>query len=97
MQQFFVPNFQGYDLLIHLKPKFNPLSSVKVTANGEAHNVDKNGKNFSLVPIVDFNPVEIYLAELRVKIFNVNYAQIVQTVWCKETLNNARKECDLLF
>lgn len=66
------PPLDAYDVLIHLNPKQVPLLSQAVDppaanfsrgiATGRA--VQSGGA----LPVIDFNPVSLYLAELRVSL-----------------------------
>ena len=66
------PPLDAYDVLIHLNPKQVPLLGQAVdlpsatfsrgTLSGKAHRAG------GAMPVVDFNPVSCYLAELRVSV-----------------------------
>lgn len=71
----FRPPLEAYDVLIHLRPQQVPLLSRAVDPpnaicfqgilNGDA--VSSGGA----FPVVDFDPVKLYLSELRVRTFIV--------------------------
>ncbi|XP_019866147.2 nucleolar protein 6 isoform X2 [Aethina tumida] len=63
----FTPNWQGYNLLIHLNSSANPrvheqiIPPLKTGIFVEKYDPKKKSK----IPITNFNPVELYLKELR--------------------------------
>lgn len=60
----------GFDVKIHIKKNFNPLRHLNMSQNivqrapEKLKLYEKNDNEF--IPIVDFDPVQIYLANLRV-------------------------------
>lgn len=67
------PPLDAYDVLIHLNPKQVPLLSQAVDPPAVTFsrgimtgNVAQSGGS---LPVVDYNPVSLYLAELRVSPF----------------------------
>ncbi|XP_025834948.1 nucleolar protein 6 [Agrilus planipennis] len=72
LESIFVPNMDGYNLLIHLKPLLNSRRNESIDECNKKHlkkskckNVfTKNYDKFA-IPIVGFNPVDLYLSELR--------------------------------
>lgn len=68
IKELFIPNFDGYNVLIHLKPSINPRRYEQIVfANAEHRTVVEKYKaaDDDKLPIVDFNPVEKYLSVLR--------------------------------
>lgn len=67
-QDLFTPNWQGYNLLIHLNSSVNPRVHEQITPPLKTGIfVEKyDSKKKSKIPITNFNPVELYLKELRV-------------------------------
>lgn len=62
-----MPNMQGYNVLIHL----NPLTIAKKFQSTNTNNYSVEIEDFddafnSKIPIVDFEPVQYYLKDLRV-------------------------------
>lgn len=67
----FKPPFSEYDCLIRLKDNFNPLSWQAIKSKKKNENVlfEPYKSNFKQkIPVIDFNPVQLYLKELRVRI-----------------------------
>lgn len=68
IKELFIPNFDGYNVLIHLKPLVNSRRLEQIVfANVENRTVVEKYKPVEdgKLPIVDFNPVEKYLSTLR--------------------------------
>lgn len=66
------PPLDAYDVLIHLNPKHVPLLSqavdpptVTFSRGIMAGSVSQAG---GALPVIDYNPVSLYLAELRVSL-----------------------------
>ncbi|KAM8865782.1 nucleolar protein 6 [Synchiropus picturatus] len=63
------PPLEPYDVLIHLNPKQVPLLSLAVdppsVTFGRGVSTDNMAHSGSALPVIDFNPVAIYLTELR--------------------------------
>ncbi len=66
------PPLDAYDVLIHLNPKQVPLlgqavdpPTVTFTRGVMTGNVAQSG---GALPVIDYNPVSLYLAELRVSV-----------------------------
>lgn len=65
------PPLDAYDVLIHLNPKQVPLLSQAVDpptvtfSRGLTGGVAPSG---GAMPVIDYNPVSLYLAELRVSV-----------------------------
>lgn len=79
------PPLEAYDVLIHLNPKQVPLLSQAV---------DPPAVNFSRgvvlgsavqtggpLPVIDYNPVALYLAELRVSLTGVGKELMELIMW----------------
>lgn len=70
----FRPPLADYDCLIHLKQTMNPrrLQAVDVPENADIVDLHPY-KSHSLqkVPVVDFDPVQYFLRDLRVSISNI--------------------------
>lgn len=69
MQVFTIPNLNGYNVLIHLAPLLNPNTHQQISINHTNSNLKTNTyqeNSRDKIPIIDFNPVELYLKELRV-------------------------------
>ncbi|XP_066143685.1 nucleolar protein 6 isoform X2 [Euwallacea fornicatus] len=94
VKDLFRPNMEGYHLLIHLKPLLNPRRHEAIdTSNDskivlEAYEKDSNEK----IPINDFNPVALYLKDLResygefAMFFHDSYGgHVVGVLWNPET------------
>nr|XP_032514670.1 nucleolar protein 6-like [Danaus plexippus plexippus] len=60
----FIPSLVGYDVIIHLVPSLVPRYSSRVGAGRPPPAHDDPG-SAELIPVVEFNPVELYLEELR--------------------------------
>lgn len=64
------PPFDAYDVLIHLSPKQVPLLSQAVDPPHATFSrgilAGKVANTGGALPVIDFNPVTHYLAELRV-------------------------------
>ncbi|XP_061379629.1 nucleolar protein 6 [Danaus plexippus] len=60
----FIPSLVGYDVIIHLVPSLVPRYSSRVGAGRPPPAHDDPG-SAELIPVVEFNPVEFYLEELR--------------------------------
>ncbi|KAF7272687.1 hypothetical protein GWI33_014551 [Rhynchophorus ferrugineus] len=63
----FAPNMEGYNLIIHLKPEVNARRYESIGSNKEGQVllepfVQKEDMD---IPLFDFNPVDLYLDELR--------------------------------
>lgn len=63
---------EGYDVVIKLKTELNPMSQYH-HSNINVLNKPKKSQPYSknddeIIPIVDFDPVQIYLEQLRVRI-----------------------------
>ncbi|KAF2885231.1 hypothetical protein ILUMI_20950 [Ignelater luminosus] len=75
IKELFIPNLEGYNLLIHIKPLMNPRRYQRLNyPNAESSKVqlEKYDKDQSTkMPVVDFNPIEKYLTELRQAYGNV--------------------------
>nr|XP_023013750.1 nucleolar protein 6 [Leptinotarsa decemlineata] len=66
VKKLFVPNFEGYNVLIHLRPLLNPRRHEQLFENLERTVVEKyKASKDDKLPIVNFNPVDIYLRTLR--------------------------------
>lgn len=68
IKELFIPNFDGYNLLIHLNPSINARRLEQIVfANAENRTVVEKykPKRSDRLPIVDFDPVEKYLTTLR--------------------------------
>ncbi|CAH0552232.1 unnamed protein product [Brassicogethes aeneus] len=67
IKELFLPNWQGYNLLIQLNPLLNSRRHERILNSDESKIlIEKyDPKVNSKIPICDFNPVEIYLEELR--------------------------------
>lgn len=68
---FFTPNLDGYNIIIHLKPLLNPRRYQDVNLNNDEKlkiTNDYEKRDDEKIPVVDFNPVDLYLKELRVRI-----------------------------
>ncbi len=66
------PPLDAYDVLIHLNPKQVPLlsqavdpPSVNFNRGTQTGHVAQSG---GVIPVIDYNPVSLYLAELRVSL-----------------------------
>ncbi|XP_060535133.1 nucleolar protein 6 isoform X3 [Cylas formicarius] len=67
IKQLFLANWEGYELLIHLKPVMNPRRHEEVNDDGNSKIELQEYKHTEneKIPIVDFDPVQIYLNILR--------------------------------
>lgn len=71
-QPLFKPNLDGYNIIIYLNHSLNarrnesPELMVKTVENLEEYDPSKTIE----IPIADFNPVDLYLKELRVGLLN---------------------------
>ncbi|KAJ8928394.1 hypothetical protein NQ314_019059 [Rhamnusium bicolor] len=68
IKELFIPNFDGYNVLIHLRPLLNPRRHEQILFTSPENRivVEKYSPgNDDKLPIVDFNPVEKYLTTLR--------------------------------
>lgn len=73
IKEIFIPNLAGYNVLIHLKPLMNPRRHEQCFGNENVSITQLapyNAERSTKIPIVDFNPIEIYMQELRVKFNN---------------------------
>lgn len=68
IKELFIPNLDGYNVLIHLRPSMNPRRHEELTFDVvegriivEKYKASEDDK----IPITDFNPVEKYLKTLR--------------------------------
>lgn len=69
LQMVFRPPLDFYDVLIHLNPNQIPrhLESVDRPAKSVSRGVVKNSSAMNILfPVVDYDPVQLYLWELRV-------------------------------
>lgn len=69
IKDMFVPNLVGYNVMIHLKPLMNSRRHEQCVGNENVAVVQLNAfdvKKSCKIPIVNFNPIESYLKELRV-------------------------------
>ncbi|KRT80862.1 hypothetical protein AMK59_5943 [Oryctes borbonicus] len=80
VKDIFVPNLQGYDVLIYLKDSINPTLYQSLFLNDrlDRQYIERYDKsNSNKVPVIDFNPIDKYLKELRViliiVLFELNY------------------------
>lgn len=75
------PPLDVYDVLIHLNPKQVPLLSQAVdppTVNfSRGVMTGTVAQSGGPLPVVDYNPVALYVAELRVSLRDVE-----RSVWC---------------
>lgn len=68
IKELFIPNFDGYNVLIHLKPSINPRRYEQIVfATVEDRTVVEKykGSDDDKLPILDFSPIEKYLSILR--------------------------------
>lgn len=66
-----MPNYDGYNVLIHLKPLLNARRHENMACELSRDIVvpEFDPKEATVMPIVSFNPVDKYLSSLRVRIF----------------------------
>lgn len=70
-QPIFTPNLEGFDVKIRIKKNFNPLRHLNIDqsfvqrAPEKLKLYEKNDKEF--IPIIDFDPIQVYLENLRVR------------------------------
>lgn len=68
------PPLDAYDVLIHLSPKQIPLLSQAVDPPAvtftRGTTVGTMGQSGGAWPVVDYNPVALYLTELRVSLWH---------------------------
>ena len=57
---------EDFDLLIHLNKKHVPQSGLAVDAVGTRPR-PRRSRSYTHLPVVDFDPVQLYLKELEVK------------------------------
>ncbi|XP_013142491.1 PREDICTED: nucleolar protein 6 [Papilio polytes] len=89
----FVPSLSGYDALIRLATPLVPHASERIShahkRASHTHNTRHNAEDIvEVVPVVDFNPVEKYLIELRsaydefALFFNDSYGgDVIAVLW----------------
>ncbi|EFA06414.1 nucleolar protein 6 [Tribolium castaneum] len=68
IKSLFIPNLEGYDVIIHLRPLLNPVRHEQVTGDeseGQIVLEEFNRNESTKIPVTGFNPVQLYLAELR--------------------------------
>ncbi|KAI4467621.1 nucleolar rna-associated protein [Holotrichia oblita] len=68
VKDLFIPTLQGYDVLIYLKTTLNPLSHQNTFLYNSLDRsyIERYDKTVSTkMPVVDFNPVDKYIQELR--------------------------------
>ncbi len=74
LQQIFRPPLDHYDVIIHLEINKLPRQHQAVDISKETicpkyRNVETSEKEQSSLPVIDFDPAEMYLTELRVCTF----------------------------
>ncbi|RZC39988.1 nucleolar protein 6 [Asbolus verrucosus] len=68
VRDLFVPNLEGFNVIIHLRPLLNPVRHEQVIGDeleGQVHLKAFNAEESTKVPVTDFNPVQLYLRDLR--------------------------------
>ncbi|GLV36428.1 Maternal transcript 89Ba [Carabus blaptoides fortunei] len=66
VMSFFKPNLTGYNVVIHLQPLLNPRRHEAIISDFESKLLPKYEENKEdRIPIVKFNPVDLYLRDLR--------------------------------
>jgi U3 small nucleolar RNA-associated protein 22 len=68
VKDLFIPNLDGYDVLIQLRPLLNPVRHEQVIGDeleGQVVVKDFDAGESTKLPITGFNPVQCYLRELR--------------------------------
>ncbi|XP_044265775.1 nucleolar protein 6 [Tribolium madens] len=68
IKSLFIPNLEGYDIIIYLRPLLNPVRHEQVSGDGSEGQIvlEEFNKNESTkIPITGFNPIQLYLTELR--------------------------------
>lgn len=79
------PPLEAYDVLIHLNPKQVPLLSQAV--DPPAVNFSRGvvsgsaAQNGGPLPVIDYNPVALYMAELRVSLKGVGKEGVELIMW----------------
>lgn len=65
-QGLFTPNLSGYNVIIHLQQLLNPRRNEAITETFGSRRIEEfQEKNNDKMPIVQFNPVALYLRDLR--------------------------------
>lgn len=69
-QPLFTPNLDGYNVIIHLRDSLNARrkESIKLIEKTVEHVEEYDPSKTAEIPIVNFNPVNFYLKELRVSL-----------------------------
>lgn len=88
----FRPPLDAYDVLIHLVPQQVPLLAKAVDASALSFQQGtfrgEPAASGGALPVIDYNPVQLYLSELRVCVaFNSLFAQSFSIMVCHIFLN----------
>lgn len=71
------PPLDAYDVLIHLNPKQLPLLSLAVDPPAvrfcRGVITDGTPQTGGALPVIDYNPVTLYLTELRVRVVCIGF------------------------
>ncbi|GJQ76288.1 hypothetical protein Trydic_g2017 [Trypoxylus dichotomus] len=97
VKDIFVPNLQGYDVLIYLRDSMNPVSYQNLFLNCQSDKqyIERYDKEVSnKIPVIDFNPVEKYIKELReiygeyaIFFYDPYGGNVIGILWNKQVLD----------
>ncbi|CAH2087303.1 unnamed protein product [Euphydryas editha] len=81
----FIPSLKGYDILIHLNPQLVPYSGERLSSKPRKR---PEGSVTDIIPVVEFNPVQLYLDELMsiyedfaVFFYDVYGGDVIAVLW----------------